>query len=105
MTGHTVEVFWADLTLWQAGKYASDLQSWWEQTKLPIRRTFAMSESDYWDTLVSDHAAMCKMLGLYPAPPPPPAEPDGVPPPEPAPVPAEPSPVAPSDADLVEVDV
>jgi hypothetical protein len=59
-----VVVYWADLTLWQASKYALDRETYWVETMLPIRATFGMSHSAYWDMTVTDHADMVTFLGI-----------------------------------------
>lgn len=57
-----VVVYWADLTLWQAGKYLADRESFFLDTELPIRERFAVASEDYWNMTVADHARMVAYL-------------------------------------------
>lgn len=59
-----VEVYWADLPLHLAARYAADRAVYWETTRLPIMHAFSYTPDDYWDLTVAEHADMCTYLGL-----------------------------------------
>lgn len=58
-----VVVYWADMTLWQAVKYADDGDTYWTETELAVRDRFKLSTDDYWNMTVSDHARMVAYIG------------------------------------------
>lgn len=59
-----VVVWWNDLTLWQASKYAADRETFWRSTMWPIRQTMSMSDDAYWNLTVADHAELLEHLKL-----------------------------------------
>ena len=59
-----VLVYWNDLTLWQAAKYAADREDYWRSTMWVIRQAMSLSDDEFWNLTVSDHADLVAHLGL-----------------------------------------
>lgn len=57
-----VEMPVADLTLWQASRFAADGETYWRDSMPAVMAYFNIPYNDYWNLTVAEHTSMMEFL-------------------------------------------